>query len=158
MLVSSTFHDIVSRLVRVAFGIQVPVVHEGVSNERLGFTRHSSKTHLITHLLVSLDYQVYNKLRSLFYFGSAVLSGAFQVPPATWDPLMKAYGNYIIALKHRPRGRSPGSDMLPIDITQVCEDLHGDLHLCRGRDLPIFLVEDLVHGVGQILKEDMVSD
>lgn len=67
---------------------------------------------------------------------------------------MKAYGNYIIALKHRLR-RSPGSDMSPIDITQVCEDLHADLHhLCRGRDLPIFLVEDLVHGIGQILKED----
>lgn len=48
MLVSSTFHDIVSRLVRIAFGIQVPVVQEGISNERLGFTRYSSKTHLIT--------------------------------------------------------------------------------------------------------------
>lgn len=47
MLVSSTFHDIVSRLVRIAFGIQVPAVQEGI-NERLGFTRHSSKTHLIT--------------------------------------------------------------------------------------------------------------
>lgn len=38
MLVSSTFHDIVSRLVRVAFGIQVPLVLGGI-NERLGFFR-----------------------------------------------------------------------------------------------------------------------
>lgn len=71
---------------------------------------------------------------------------------------MKAYGNYIIALKYRLR-RSAGSDMSPIDITQVCEDLHADLHhLCHGRDMPIFLVENLVYGIGQILKEDRVSD
>lgn len=127
MLVSSTFHDIVSRLVRVAFGIQVPLVLGGINE--------------------SLIHQVYNKLRSLFYFGSAVLCDAFQPPPATWEPLMNAYGNYIIMLKHRLWRSSPGLDM-----PEVREDLHMHLHLCYRQDLSIFLAEDLAHAVDQILE------
>ena len=38
MVVSSTFHDIVSRLVRSAFGIQLPLVQDGI-NERLIIAR-----------------------------------------------------------------------------------------------------------------------
>jgi hypothetical protein len=153
MLVSSAFHDIVSRLVRIAFGIRVPLVQDGI-NERLGFACFLNGAYTSDDFHpTSLVHQVYNKLRSLFYFGSAVLCDAFQAPSASWEPLMNAYGNYMIALKYRLRRRSPGSNILSMDMTEVFDDLHVHLHLCRRQDLPIFLAEDLVHAVGQILEE-----
>lgn len=99
---------------------------------------------------VSLVHQVYTKLRSLFYFSSAVLCDAFQSPPASWEPLMKAYGNYSVVLKHRLRCWSP-VEVPSMDMTEVFEDLHVHLHLCYRQGMPIFLAEDLVHAVGRIL-------
>lgn len=148
MVVSSTFHDVVSRLVRSAFGIPLPLVQDGI-NERLIFVRLLNwKTHTDYALYTSLVHQVYNKLRSLFYFGSAVLCGAFQAPPASWDPLMKAYGNYSIVLKHRLECWPPMVD--PLDMAGVYGALHMHLCLCYKQNLQIFLAEDLVHAVGQI--------
>jgi len=129
MVVSSTFHDVVSGLVRNAFGIQLPLVQDGINE--------------------SLVHQVYNKLRSLFYFGSAVLCDAFQAPPASWDPFMKAYGNYSIVLKHHLECWSPGMDVL-LDMAEVYRALHMHLCLCYRQNVPIFLAEDLVHAVGRI--------
>jgi hypothetical protein len=150
MLVSSAFHDIVSRLVRIAFGVQAPLFPgaDGV-DARLGLYRCCSMELYLTvrPSSLSLVRQVYNKLRSLFYFGTAFFSGAFQTPPTSWEPLMNAYGNYMIASKYLL------SPILSMDAMKVYEELHMHLHLCYRQGLPMFLAEDLVHAVDQIFEE-----
>jgi hypothetical protein len=142
MLVSPTFHDTVSRLVCIAFDVPFPFVQNGIV-ERLVFVCCSLTTRLTND--PSLVHQVHSKLRSLFYFGNAILYDALQAPPAGWGPLMKAYGNYIIALKNRRWRSSHGVAVSPMNMTKVCEDLHVHLHACYyGQGLPIFLAEDLV--------------